>query len=447
MFWRKRKPSDFAAEIEAHLELETEQLKEQGLSEEEARRAARRAFGNLTRAEERFYESGRWLWWDHLVQDLRFGLRMLRKNPGFTAVAVLTLALGIGANTAIFSLLNAVMLRELPVEKPEQLMLLGRGRAGGSSGEFASTELYSYPFYREMRQKNQVFSDVSAMLSLLFTKMHGAVGGSAELEPMDVQLVSGSYFPLLGVKPILGRSFTEAEDEPAGGHPVAMVSYSWWNRRFARDPSLVGKTVTLGPTVYTIIGITPPGFFGTTVGESPDLWIPLSMEKQVSPGWNGLDDKSFQSLYILGRLKSRRHDRAGSSPGQPPGQSDLARLCRSHPYQAARGRPSACSDRTDFDKAWTPAHSLRCRNSARNPDGRRGTGLADRLRQPREPPTGARHDARARNRSAHVARSRQGKTDPPNAYREPGARPGRRDAGNRVCRVGGKGDRRHGSPR
>jgi len=317
MFGRKRKHSDFKAEIEAHLELETERFKEQGLSEEEARMAARRAFGNVTRAEERFYESGRWLWWDHLLQDLRFGLRMLRKNPGFTLVAVLTLALGIGANTAIFSLLNVIMLRELPVQSPKQLLLFGKGRAGGSDGQFASTELYSYPFYRGMRQKNQAFSDVSAILSLLFTKMHGAVGGSAELEPMDVQLVAGNYFSFLGVKAILGRSFTQAEDEPASGHPVAMASYAWWDRRFARDPAAIGKTVTLGSTVYTIIGVTPPGFFGTTVGESPDLWIPLSMEKQVSPGWNGLDDNAFQSLYILGRLKQ------GVSAGQAQANVNL----------------------------------------------------------------------------------------------------------------------------
>ena len=238
-----------------------------------------------------------------LIQDLRYGLRMLARNPGFTAVAVLTLALGIGANTAIFSLLNALLLRELPVEKPGQLVLLGTGRALGSFDDFAFTDDYSYAFYRDLRQKNRVFSDVSAMLSLMFGSMHGAVGDSANLEPMNVQLVSGTYFPTLGVKPILGRAFTEAEDEPAGGHPVAVVSYSWWNRRFGRDPSAVGKSLALGSTVYTIIGVAPPEFFGTEVGESPDLWIPLSMEKQVSPGWNGLENKWFESLYIIARLK------------------------------------------------------------------------------------------------------------------------------------------------
>ena len=238
-----------------------------------------------------------------LWQDLRYGLRTMVRSPGLMAVAVLSLALGIGANTAIFSLLNAVMLRELPVQNPGQLVLFGTGRSGGSTDDFAFTDLYSYPFYREMRQKNQVFSDVSAILSIMFTKMHGAAGGSASLEPMNVQLVSGAYFPMLGVKPILGRAFTEAEDEPAGAHPVAIASHSWWKRRFARDPAVMGKTVTLGSTVYTIIGVTPAEFFGTTVGQSPDLWIPLSMDKQVSPGWNGLDDRWFQSLYILARLK------------------------------------------------------------------------------------------------------------------------------------------------
>jgi predicted permease len=238
-----------------------------------------------------------------LFQDLRYALRTLEKNPGFAAVAVLTLALGIGANTAIFSLLNAVMLRDLPVEKPQELVLFGTGRAGGSLDGFAETEMYSYPFYLEMKQNNEVFSELGAVLSLTFRKIHGSIGGSANLETMDVQLASGTYFSVLGVKPVLGRLFSQAEDEPAGAHPVAVVSYSFWKRRFGCDPDVVGKTVRFESTVYSVIGVAPPQFFGTTVGESPDLWIPLSMEKQLSPGWNGLDDKWFQSLYILGRLR------------------------------------------------------------------------------------------------------------------------------------------------
>jgi len=283
--------------------MEEQENLDAGMSPDEARYAALRRFGNVALIEEG--SRGMWTWngLETLGQDIRYGLRHLRRSPGFTIVAVLTLALGIGANTAIFSLMNAVMLRELPVERPAELVLLGEGRSAGSNDDVGNTDLYSYPFYREMRRQNRVFADVGAMLSIQFGGMHGAVDRSADLEKIDVQLVSGTYFPMLGVKAILGRTFTEAEDEPAGDHPVAMISYAWWKRRFNRDPAVVGKTIRLGPTLYTIIGVTPPEFFGTRLGQSPGVWIPLSMEKQISPGWNGLDDKWFQSLYIFGRLK------------------------------------------------------------------------------------------------------------------------------------------------
>ena len=300
---RKKREADLDEEVQAHLRMAAQERRGQGETAEHARASALREFGNVVLVKEVTRDMWGWGWLETLLQDIRYGLRGLRKNPGFSAVAVLSLALGVGANTAIFSLLNAVMLRELPVENPGQLVLLGTGRMGGSTEDFAATDLYSYPFYREMRRTNQVFSDVSAVMSLMFEKMHGAVGGSPNLEPLDVQLVSGAYFPMLGVKPLLGRAFSEAEDEPVGGHPVAMASYSWWARRFGHDPGILGKTVTLGSTVYTIVGVAPPEFFGTTVGQSPNLWIPLSMEKRVSPGWNGLDNKWFQTLYILGRLK------------------------------------------------------------------------------------------------------------------------------------------------
>ena len=248
-------------------------------------------------------------WEDGLMQDLRYGLRMLLKQPGFTLVAVLSLALGIGANTAIFSLLDAVLLKSLPVQEPDKLVMFGKGEDGGMTNSFPnqSTDLFSYPFYQEVRQRNEVFSEVASVLSMSWG-VHGTVntdGTSGEPEQMDVQLVSGTYFPVLGVNASLGRTFTEADDQTPGGHPVAVVSHAWWEARLGGDPAAVGKTIIIDQTAYTIVGVAPKEFFGTTVGRAPDIWVPLSMEAQLPPAhWNGRTNKEFQSLYLIARLKN-----------------------------------------------------------------------------------------------------------------------------------------------
>ena len=243
-----------------------------------------------------------------MLQDLRYGMRMLLKHKGFTAVAVLSLALGIGANTAIFSLIDAVMLRSLPVAEPERLVLFGRAESAGITIGFpdSSADLFSYSTYRDLRQRNQVFSDVAAVHSFP-SRVHGVVnanGSGGELEQLNAQMVSGTYFSVLGVNAILGRTLTSDDDLTPGGHPVVVASNSWWQRRFAGDPSVIGSTITIDKTSYTIVGVAPREFFGTTVGESPDIWVPLSMEEQLPPGWKGLNDRMFQSLYLIGRLKS-----------------------------------------------------------------------------------------------------------------------------------------------
>jgi predicted permease len=300
----KRKPTDFNAEIEAHIEFESERLRQEGLSDKEARNRARRAFGNVAAAEERYYESSRWAWLDHLTRNIRFGARTLAKSPGFTVVTILTLALGIGANTAIFSLMNAIMLRNLPVHQPSELVLFGDGRASGDDDSLpeGETRLFSYDTLRQFQGRTDVFSDVAAVRSSLFTT-HGRVGSAAEMEKIQVELVSGNYFTTLGVSPAAGRVLNSADDATPGGHPVAVASYSWWQRRFDRMPSTAGTPVNIAGTVYTIVGVAAPEFGGVSVGQPVDLWIPLAMDKQIAPGWSKLNDKLFQTLYLIGRLK------------------------------------------------------------------------------------------------------------------------------------------------
>ena len=272
----------------------------------------RHKFDLLWRSTSAFWDA-LWLqsyrWEDAMIQDLRYAVRMLLKYKGFTAVAVLSLALGIGANTAIFSLLDIVLLKSLPVQEPDKLVLFGNAEDTGLTDGFPnkSWDLFSYPFYQEVRQRNEVFSEVSAILSIPF-ELHGIVNtseSSGQAEKLNVQLVSGTYFPVLGVNAGLGRGFTEADDQTSGGHPVVVVSYAWWERRLAADPAAVGLTITIDRIAYTIIGVAPKEFFGTTVGRAPEIWLPLSMEAQLPPAhWNIRNKKLSQSLYLIARLKN-----------------------------------------------------------------------------------------------------------------------------------------------
>jgi MacB-like periplasmic core domain/FtsX-like permease family len=237
-------------------------------------------------------------------QDLRYGLRGMQRSPGLTAVAVLSLALGIGANTAIFSFVNALILKMLPVQNPKALVWFGPGDAQGNSGGFPDGDmnLFSYLMYRDIAQRNQVFSGVAAVSSWQFG-LNGIVEPSGHLEPMKTQLVSGTHFNVLGVNPILGRTLTEADDQVLGGQAVAVISYAWWTTRFARDPGVVGKNLEISDTLYTIIGLAPRGFFGATVGDSPDMWIPLEMMDAISRGPHKLNDRFYEALDMFARLK------------------------------------------------------------------------------------------------------------------------------------------------
>ncbi len=227
-----------------------------------------------------------------LFQDLRYGLRMLAKNPGFTAVAMLTLALGIGANTAIFSAINVVLLRMLPVSHPEELVFLRW------ESPHVVTEYLPYPMFDRLREHNEVLAGMFGFHNLqLATNLDGKPGLAAG------QLVSGNYFSVFGVRTIVGRQFTAAEDRLPGGEPFAVISYSYWKRQFGLDPAIVGKSIVLNGVPFTIIGVTPPEFFGLTVGDSRDIWIPLAMQAAVMDGRSLLNDSKSWWLEVMARRK------------------------------------------------------------------------------------------------------------------------------------------------
>lgn len=302
LFRRAQFQRDLEEEMRLHMDLRREQQMAGGADPEAARQAARRRFGNPTHIREESQRTWGWEWLETLLQDTGYGLRSMLRTPGVTAIALLSLALGIGANTAIFSFLNAVMLRTLPVKASQQLVKLGVEDWSGITDSFASTELYSYPFYREFRSRNRVFSDTAAYFSMM-NEVHGFVDDRSEPELLKVQTVSGTYFQTLGVDAQMGRVIDEADDASEGDHPVMVISDHFWKRDLGGDADVLHHTIKLGNVVYQIVGVAPAEFFGTKVGELPDMWAPLSMAGLIPPHWGQYKGDFSESLYILGRLK------------------------------------------------------------------------------------------------------------------------------------------------
>ncbi|HEV2396230.1 MAG TPA: ABC transporter permease [Candidatus Sulfotelmatobacter sp.] len=314
-FRRRRFDAGIEEEFQSHLQMLADRFVSQGMTKAEALRAAKQQFGGVAQVEEELRERSGLAFLDSLWQDLCYGLCMLRRSPGFTAVAVLTLALGIGANTAIFSIVDAVMLRFLPVRNPKQLVLLNR--TGGlnvvqSDNGSPNAEPFSYPTFEAIRAHNHVFSEVFGFVPLDvpgYEKANVNISGQASLA--EAELVTGDYFSGLGVSPIIGR-IIGPQDEKAEAPRTAVISYGYWSRRFGHNSAALGTTIVIDGVPFTIVGVTPPLFFGVQPGRAVDVWVPLRDDPKLLPygmtaapgSGDPFSSRDWWWLMIMGRLKS-----------------------------------------------------------------------------------------------------------------------------------------------
>jgi macrolide transport system ATP-binding/permease protein len=301
---RRRREEDLERELRAHLELAAEEREALGLSPEEARAAALRALGSPVLVKERVRESWGSAWFDRLRQDVRYGWRQLRRSPGFTAAAILTLALGLGANTAIFTLISRVMLSELPVPRPGELYSLGDNRdccvTSAIQADFTTS---SSAIYEQLRRHAPEFSELAAFQPRVEVYSFRRSGGAAVPEPARGQFVSGNYFAMYGVRPAAGRLLTGDDDRP-GSPPVAVMSHRHWQEHYAGDRAVIGAAFVLEGKPVTVVGVGPPGFFGDTLRDDPpDLWLPIAVEPALQgPASLHLNPEMYW-LYLVGRLR------------------------------------------------------------------------------------------------------------------------------------------------
>jgi len=341
-FQGSRLDRDLDEEIAAHLAMQEEEFRQRGMSPSDARAAARREFGGVARTTEVYRERRGVPWIESTVQDIRYALRGLRHNPGFTAAAVLSVALGIGANTAIFSMYHALLLRMLPVSHPEQLVNLYRTGAWGRG-------YASYPLYEEIRKRDDLFSGVVGRDGI--QKATFRAGAGDRPEKAQVEYVTGNYFGVLGVVPALGRLFTDADNVTPKGHPIAILSYDFWQRRFGADPTVVGQTVTVDKDRLTIIGVAARGFRGVEVDHRPDLWAPVMMDDE------DFAEASSYWIWIVARRRPEVPRSKVQAAIEVLLQQRLAALYGNHPNAAYR--KTAMSQHMEVREGGVGLSSLR----------------------------------------------------------------------------------------
>ena len=304
LFCRQKLDVDLDEELRNHIDLAIEENQKRGMSHDQARTTALRDFGGLTQTKEAYRAQRGLPFLEVLAQDVRYALRQLRNSPGFTLTAILTLALGIGANTAIFTLVQGILLRSLPVTDPSRLYRIGDkddccyyNTFQNDDGDF---DLFSYDFYLHLKQSAPDFEQLAAVQA-------GGSGfsvryGAAPAKPMRTEYVSGNYFAMLGVGAYAGRPLNENDDTP-GATPTLVLSYQTWQSDFAADPAVVGSTVYVQTHPFTVAGVAPPGFFGDRViANPPDFWMPLAAEPLIEGANSSLKQVDEDWLYLLGRV-------------------------------------------------------------------------------------------------------------------------------------------------
>jgi macrolide transport system ATP-binding/permease protein len=287
--------SSFDEEAQFHLDQRTEEFVRAGMSPDAARREAHKRFGSVALANDRSSDANRLRWMDDFRRDVGYGLRMLRKNPGFSVLAILCLTLGIGANAAVFSWIEGVMLRPYPLVLDEDTLFV----IAGTAPEATKGTDISWPDFKDLERS------ATTIQAFIADRINGAVIGlvNQKGERAPGSLVSANYFDALGVKPILGRGFQPGDDVGRNAHPIVVISYQLWQQKFSGNPSAVGSTIRLNGVLHTIVGVAPEGFYGTFVGYQFQFWVPASMQAVFDPGGYKLEDRGARWIEGFVRVK------------------------------------------------------------------------------------------------------------------------------------------------